>query len=267
MGTASVAQLNILKQMQARQSGKSTLSQINARQGKVQPVSVWFDEFETTVSKTKDETIQFHFDTLALACEAHLAGKNGGEIFSLIQAAHTQKPMPDISESAREHAETVRKYFRNKLMIRALKGEHISEYMASLTEYLDATDNLIKKGHVPILVKLPKFYDENTQTETIFKQHVPLGEKGNEMIEDDFSFVAQVHRQSRNQNFHRFYFANSRKQLLTFTLEKNEMGFKLWNYVAQQQGSIRIKARASKHNIPGYDFIMYHLGNDYEIVS
>ena len=255
--------------MTARRSGKSILSQINARQGKTQPVSVWFDEFETVVMKDqkKNETIQFHFDTLALACEAHLAGKNGSEIFSLIQAAHTQKPMPSISDAAREHAETVRKYFRNKMMIRALKGEHMSEYMTSLVEFLDAKDNLIKKGHIPILVKLPKFYDENTQTETVFKQHVSLAERGNELIDEKFSYVTQVHRQSRNQNFHRFYFANSKKQLLTFTLAKNEMGFKLWNYVAQQQGSIRIKARVSKHNIPGYDFMMYHLGNDYEIVD
>jgi hypothetical protein len=233
------------------------------------PMSVWFDDFETTVMKDqkKDEPIQFHFDTLALACEAHLAGKNGTEIFSLIQAAHTQKPMPNISNAAYKHAETVRKYFRNKMMIRTLKGEHMSEYMTSLTEFLDTENNLIKKKHVPILVKLPKFYDENTQTETVFKQYVSLAEKGGELINDSFRFVTQIHRQSKNQNFHRFYFANSRKQLLTFTLTKNEMGFKLWNYIAQQQDSIKIKARVSKHNIPGYDFIMYHLSNDYEILE
>lgn len=171
-----------------------------------------------------------------------------------------------LTPEIREEATKIRRHFQNTIMLRSLKDEHVSKWMTSTSELLESP-NRIKEDHVRIIVTLPRFYRESKETENIFKGMISLDPTVpyNNEINEVFEYIGCVRRDSRNEKELRYYFKNSKNEVLAMFLPNHSPAVSLWKYVLAKSNKIKIKSFISMSRQPGHDFYFYKLGNFYEL--
>lgn len=225
----------------------------------------------------KEEYVEFDFDPLAFI----LAGIENNINLSVLYELLVDKNLLTnynyndlyrvIFDNIHLHmikSQEIQKYFKNKLLLRRVKGYHISEYMMCL-ETLLSNFNKIKKEHISILLKLPDFYRESTETDQVYKNFFPLKEQKNSIknVNDRFCFVKKINRFSRKNNFSRYYFSNANNNLALISINKNSNEDSLMEYIVSSNQSITIKGSSKITCQEGYDFLIYTFPNKYQLVQ
>lgn len=229
-----------------------------------------FKDFETVFVSREPTYYEFNDDILAYVVAWHKQGRAPFECHGLITRASEYEGDKsydvEITSEIREEAASIRRFFQNKIMVRALTNEHVSKWMDCVTELL-ASPNKIKDEHVKIIVTLPRFYKESKDTEAIFKDCVSIDITApfNSQLEETFELIGEVRRESKHENELRRYFKNSKNQVLAVFLPSNSPAIPLWNYLLSKNNCVKIKAHAGLGRQPGHDFHYYKLGNFYEI--
>jgi hypothetical protein len=234
-----------------------------SRSNNIQPMDVWYEVMEKENFPKEKTYTRFEHDVLALVVHLIDAGVEYHDIYerlTTLSINNTPTTSTDI-----EKAEKIRTYFKNKHMLRMLKGEHISEFMSAVDEIIASPFSLCN-DHYKIIVKLPAFYEENIQTEQLYKNYNNLSPNSKAATKKDiWTFVAKIAGNAKNDKNYTFYFKNLANNLLTVVVGKGEIGYGVWNYVAETKKSIGIEAHLKVHKKRGYNFIMYGLPSKYDL--
>lgn len=237
------------------------------RYNKVQPMSVWYEVMEKEAASKEKTYTTFGYDVLARVVHLIDTKVEYHEIYSVLNNVSTPN-FPHIYQHLDKDittAEKIRTYFKNKHMLRMLKGEHISEFMSAVDEII-ANPFSLRTDHYKIIVKLPAFYEENIQTEQLYKNYNSLSPNSTAATKKDiWTFVAKIEGNAKYDKNHTFYFKNLANNLLTVVVGKGEIGYGIWNYVAETKKSIGIEAHLKVHKKRGYNFIMYGLPSKYDL--
>lgn len=166
----------------------------------------------------------------------------------------------DIQASALAHSNEIRKHFRNKVMLVSLRGHHVSDFRTALQEILETDET--KSSHLPILLRLPEFYQEDKFMENLMDNYtsVEYPEHGYAKFEDTVTFVDKYTRYGRRNTVTKFYFSDSKNNLVSFKLNENYSMFDPFvNYFAQPGKSFGIRGTLPVSTDTGYPFKFYQL--------
>jgi len=220
----------------------------------------------------ENKILDIEVDPLVITCALIRDGGHGLSDIHLIIEQIGLKSVPDFEFDYNEEdiarADTVRQFFKNSIMMRRLKGLHVSEFMEN-TEELLGSKSTIKYSHIKILVKLPFFYDEEQKTTEILRGRKSLVIYDNNNLWDDFDCivtpVGKVHRIAKNDNTHRYYFANENNEIIAVHIKSGDQSLPVWEYLHSKE-KFGIKGNARITHQPGHeDFKFYKVSNQYEI--
>ena len=217
----------------------------------------WFNTTETQAVK-EPRFINCDIDPLIYVVEWIGCGLPLTEIHSRL---HQQLfEVPSFNESVVLQANNIRNFFKNTILLRRLKNEYISPFMTALEE-LNENVNCVNVDHIKILVKLPDFYRESTETRDLFADYKSLDSSKNTVeIDESWTFVKKIKRSSKQENFWRYYFSNSKKELMSINCKSFSDTEPLLNYVCSQ-GPVGFKGLGFVTKQPGHDFLFYKLSN------
>ena len=148
--------------MTARQSGKSVLNTIFGN-------TVWVDDFENNTYK-KDHKLKLQADPLALVIGQIENGKPLWEIGDWLRSA--QQMLAQMSHV--EKANDIKRYYRNKLMLRTLKysEQKFTKFRQDLRDFVESEDPYtIFETDIPMILKLPEFYEEDKMMDELQKEY------------------------------------------------------------------------------------------------
>jgi hypothetical protein len=236
------------------------------------PVNIfdWNEEMRETVQKVSDPDIEFDFDPLAFALSAADQNQYKSDVHGLLEHKlvnlssdfqDQRRMILDQIENFRDLSNDIQKYFRNKLLLRRLKGSHMSDYMISLEQILD-NPKKIKRSQIKILLRLNDFYKENRETDVLFQKFKSLKTRETEYhLDDEFTFVKIIERFSKDKKANRYYFANKNQNLLLIEADMRTNEDRLMNYLSRQS-SVIIRGSCVINNQPqNEDFLLYKNGD------
>lgn len=158
--------------MTARQNGKSVLNSIFGNAVN----TVWIDEFENNTYK-KDHKLKLHADPLALVIGQIENGKPLWEIGDWLRQPTTQQLLAQMDSV--EKANDIKRYYRNKLMLRTLKhsGQNFTKFRQDLRDFVESEDPYtIYETDIPMILKLPEFYEEDQMMDEFQKEYYMTSE-------------------------------------------------------------------------------------------
>jgi hypothetical protein len=243
-----------------------TLQKIN--QVIFSPDLEWEDNFNSMFAvkeKKEPKYVEFAVDPLALVLKWLDEGKHLSEIYSFLENVEYTPIDKELLSKLLIRAGEVRNFFKNSIVFRRLKGEHISSFMEAVEEL---NENIFKVNvdHIKILVKLPDFYRESMETRELFSKYKSLKSLGiSGEIEEPWTFVKKIKRSSKNENLWRYYFSNSKNELMNINVSTSSDARIFLDYICELK-TVGFKGTAFSTRQPGHDFYYYKLSN-YELYS
>lgn len=203
----------------------------------------------------------YNIDILALVTDMHLKGQDPGQMYDILKEQRTGIP----SEEAKELANTIRRYFRNKIIISRLTDGYISEYTNKLDDVLNEQFK-ITEDKLNVLVTIPRIYFENTALEEVMNSAKSVNQDRGNTYEtnEPWTFIKKIERNSRSQSAFNFFFKNKNNHVLNVVVPKAHHYVGTWDYIVKQ-GTINIRALLRTEKVKGYDFKMFKLLSEYEI--
>ena len=218
---------------------------------------------------TDKETFEFKFDPLLFVVGAQSDGFNNVSIYDLLSNISQYRPEffeGVLQKSRRDQSkvDAIGRYFKNKILMRRLKGLYVSPYMVKLEEYLENPQK-ISASQLKIVIKLPDFYREGVETEDILSQHVSLPKQPakteHQQIKRPFRLTGAVERNAKNQRTVRYYFADEHNHLLEIEVLRGSKEHKFLKYLVGKKEAIGIDGYFHISHLKGYeDFFLYKDG-------
>lgn len=187
-----MANSNILNQISAR--GNLSKSVIVGAQGShntitlgnVQPLtamnmsqigsSILFDQFSNTQHVKKYEVFETTEDILALSVTWHrLRPLISHGISNIVNPSNRPTKLTDavlfkeMIQEDRDKANVIRDYYSKKLMMINLRGQRISNYRKDLSAFIHGDCKVVKEEMMPLIYRLPEFYDYDISTDEMFR--------------------------------------------------------------------------------------------------
>ena len=214
-----------------------------------------FTPANNTITLEQTQYVDFNTVPLALVLAMQDAGKISGEIYNdLLTSASDIKNT--VSVEHHKQAAKIYDYFGKKHLFRRIKGEYISEYMLAVDQLCENRQHINVK-HLPILVTLPRIYNQNLTLERIMKNR-KSAQKNEYYIQwhEEVEFVEKIHIKRGAMNEIHYYFSTPDNYLMRVVVKKDEYGEAAWNTLASA-GKLFINSEsASACKIKGYEFFV-----------
>ena len=219
---------------------------------------------------TDKETFEFEFDPLLFVVGAQSDGIDNVSIYNFL--SDISQPKPEFVEGVlqkgrrdQSKVDAIGRYFKNKILMRRLKGLYVSPYMKKFEEYLENPQK-ISASQLKIVIKLPDFYREGVETEAILSQHVSLPRQPTKterhQVKWAFRLAGSVERNAKNQKTVRYYFVDEKNHLLEIEVIRGAKEHKFLKYLVDKKEAIGIEGYFHVSHPKGYeDFILYKDGD------
>jgi len=235
--------------MTARQHGKSVMQ-----------TQAIIDEWDTIIGKPKEPVyLEFNTPPLALVCALIEENIQLSEIVAALgqdYAVNKVDLTTVVKDKHHQQSNEILQYFAKKHTMRRIKNEWISKYMQSIDEIVDDPMR-INKEYIPILVTLPRIYEQNRSIERVIKGH-KSAPKSNDLsfppMEGEVEFVERLHFKVKSSNEYHYFWRTPNNYLMRIVVKKGHYGSEAWDLLAEH-GKIHISADVTyTYNIKGYDF-------------
>jgi hypothetical protein len=234
----------------------------------VKATSKIFDvDWETVEETPKKEKkfINFSFQPLEYVC-ARI--RNGIELYTIAEELKLggDTTVVLLAEDT-DRANRIYTYFQNKHILRRLKGEYISNFMIAV-ENLCENKFKIDEEHLPVLLTLPRFYEQNLHLENIMKRGVSVDRNKTTILtpfEKTLEYVDCINIINKKHNSNHYFWKTDENHLVRVVIKAHDVSNAAWRCLAKQK---RVKVKTSYtglSNIQGYDYHVYHLGSDAEV--
>jgi len=218
-----------------------------------------FSEWDTVEEEKPVVYLDYDADPLALVCTMLADGKSDlNVIYNTLDGMGT--PSRSIKDAVKQehaaHAQTIRKHFKHRLMLRRLNNKQMSKFMIALEDVLDS-EHKLNRANISILVKLPEFYKEDRQHIEVFKDAVDVVEP-HKHIDQVCEFVGRVDRNSASQKRTHWFLKTSDNQLIRASTNWSEMGHSAWEALYDLK-KVKIVGDVHKSVTPGFDNTFFDL--------
>jgi hypothetical protein len=132
--------------------------------------AVWIDEANSAYPR--NDKLKFKGDPLALVLAYREKDMENWKITERLTSSSTWDLLA-TKEHVRQ-ANDIKKYYRNKFILNALKhSDHgMSKFRRDLREYVESDDPYtVYKNDIPMIVKLPDFYEEDKMMDEFQKEY------------------------------------------------------------------------------------------------
>lgn len=219
------------------------------------------------VDKKPAPKITFNEDPIAVVLALKAMNICGSEIYNYMDPADEDSIFPskknvyeyDVT-SYIEQASEIREYYKMKLVTSALLGTAKTEFRKALGEILTNEDGVYTREHIPIFIRLPDFYDEDTYVEKLIAPLETVKDRRFERdFETDLTYLGRIKQCRRSHNRYRYTFKDAKDELYVVTVssENNLQG--VMEYICTSKGILRIKGQRNFSMLHGHNFNCYEV--------
>lgn len=246
------------------------LSQVQARNPKFNPVLSWDDPF---TAKTEEEDVVYDtpYDVLACIIASIDTDAPLWEIGEAWKALKYSKGFDGLKVTAPndlqiQRANQIRKYYRNKLTIQALKSQAMSNFRVDLQELLNMDPCKLKLKFLPMMIRLPFFYKEDTVIDSLKKTTLspaPTRMRYEKEIKT-LKYVESIHRKTKNQDMKWYWFVDDRNLLHRLSVDgKNKLSHVLEKFLDKP---VTIEANYPVQTVRGTDLNFFSVEGDWRLL-
>ena len=229
---------------------------------KPQPVAIPFDDWLVSSEAYVEETKDAGCDMLALVCSLYRDGKKSKDVYEAIeQMCNGDSFSATVEQSDIDLADNIRKFYRQKLMLKRLATEDISDFEKIVEWIVSNPEHLYKQSHLRPLVKLPVFYLEDSETRNIIKNHISVPEKHTDSIHCSITYAGCVRKSISRGEYNLYYFGTPDNHLLKVVVRVDieNTAPNLWDSILKTNKNIKIDTPVKRERIPGELFYVYEI--------
>ena len=219
------------------------------------------------VEKKAPPKITFKEDPIAVVLALKAQNVCGSTIFEYMDPGTEDDIFPpkklifeyDLAPYIAE-AQEIREYYKMKLVTSALLGVAKTEFRKSLGEILTNEDGVYTREHIPIFIRLPDFYEEDTYVEKLIEPlETVRSRKFDRDFETDLTYIGKIKQCRRSSTRYRYTFKDAKNQLyvVTVAVENNLQG--VMEYLCTSKGNLRIKGQRNFALLHGHNFNCYEV--------
>ena len=129
----------------------------------------------------------------------------------------------ELTQQDRDVADSIRKYYSQKLMVLKLKNNNLSKYRQDLNSFIHGSTHIFKKDILPLVYRLPEFYLYDIDFDQLKSEH-------NVVIKNFIKPVRSKHKLTFAKSFvvgksvnkrKEFWFSDEDKNLVNLTVLNN----------------------------------------------
>ena len=249
----------------------TSVTQLGQILAQIKPAQyTWLDDFEV---KTEDQekTFDAPFDVLASIISAIDADAPLWEIGEAWKSLKYSKGFDGLKVTAPndlqiQRANQIRKYYRNKLTIQALKSKAMSNFRVDLQELLGMDPCKLKLKFLPMMIRLPAFYKEDAVIDSLKKTTLsPIPARVRlEKETKTLKYVESIHRKTKNQDTKWYWFVDDRNLLHRLSVDgKNKLSHILEKFLDKP---ITIEANYPVQTVRGTDLSFFSVEGDWKLL-
>jgi hypothetical protein len=222
---------------------------------------VW-DELPVTGEPTPETSYNFTTDPLLVSCTLYRLIKESRENNSISclnwsLTSHMDKIAAKITDEDRTFSESLRSYYKSKLLVAKLRGDHFSDYRTTLLKYLTDSPMKITERSVGMIYRLPYFFQYDMQLIEIFGgEYTNLGStpKYVDRTDVELSFIAKADSGQKRKRTYEFWFKDDSGIRFLLEVEKHNPIMNLWEQtIKSEKMSINaVFERKTKGNLEFY---------------
>lgn len=118
----------------------------------------------------KYEVFETSEDILALSVTWHRLRLPGNHIINTTRPTTLTDNIlfTEINHEDRNRADIIRDYYSKKLIVMTLRGQRISKFRKDLNTFIHGDCKIVKEEMMPLIFRLPEFYDYDIQLQEMF---------------------------------------------------------------------------------------------------
>jgi hypothetical protein len=130
----------------------------------------WDSNSSTNGNVKKYEVFETSEDILALSVTWHRLRLLGNRIINTIRPTTLTDNIlfTEINQEDRNRADIIRDYYSKKLIVMTLRGQRISKFRKDLNTFIHGDCKIVKEEMMPLIFRLPEFYDYDIQLQEMF---------------------------------------------------------------------------------------------------
>lgn len=195
----------------------------------INTVDLWVDDLDNNNSginqrlglrDRNNQPLQLKQDPLALSWASYAIW--------IRDPARRWVDLNDVEASAHDYqmANETRKYYREKLVIDALKGTRFSEFRQCLSEVV-SSDQILENRHLGIIYRLPYFYVEDRERASLFEEHNFSPIQQEQALNDVRELIAvkRIFRSRRSNEVHEYWLKDENNEPVVWEIPKQNTDY------------------------------------------
>lgn len=177
---------------------------------------------------------------------------------------HADKIAAKITDQDRIFAESLGSYYKSKLIMAKLRGNHFTKFKTDLLQYLNDSPTRITSKFTGMIYKLPYFYQYDMHLVEIFSgEKVDLEKAPNQLDrrEIKLSFISKADNGQKKARHYEYWFKDERGTRILLEVEKHNPVRKLWEH-SIQNGDVSINSNFEKRH---RDNLAFYLARGWDI--
>lgn len=227
---------------------------------------VW-DELDNIEVKAAETYHNFIEDPLLISCTLYRIIKEAADEKKFMyrnwsMTDHMGKITAKITDQDRIYAETVRSYYRSKLLVAKLRNENFTKFRTDLCSYLEESPSRITSGFIGMIYKLPYFYAYDMRLNEIFGgEYATVDGSLQRKDEVTLEFVGKTDNGRKHYLNYEYWFRDPNDNHVLVEVAKINPILKLWERTVKND-KITINAKFSKKH---KDNLEYYIATGWEI--
>jgi len=220
-----------------------------------------WDEFSITKEPTPETSYNFTTDPLLVSCTLYRLITESNSMNKLTYCnwsltEHSDKIAAKITDQDRVFAESLRSYYKSKLIIAKLRGDNFTKFKTDLLQYLNDSPTKITSKFIGMIYKLPYFYHYDMELVEIFgSEHVDLEKAPGRLDRQDInlSFIRKADNGQKRARHYEYWFKAENNLRILVEVEKHNPVRNLWEK-SIQEGDLNINAIFEKKRRDNLEF-------------
>jgi len=198
-----------------------------------------WDKFSNTPYAKKYEVFETTEDILALSVTWHrLRPLISQGISNIINPSDRPTKLTDsilfreLIQEDRDKANVIRDYYSKKLMMINLRGQRISNYRKDLSAFIHGNSKIVKEEMMPLIYRLPEFYEYDTKTDEMFRSLDSRFEDSKIAFSSikTFSPVEKFIVKRKSGKYNEYWLRDERNRPCRIEIEHSNQLLHLWEY-------------------------------------
>lgn len=223
--------------------------------------NIWDEIVSLPADSTQEVSYNFTVDPLLVSCTlyrliAESRAKDKIDHLNWSLTDHTDKIIAKITDQDRVFAESLVSYYKSKLIMAKLRGDHFTKFKTDLLKYLTDSPTSVTSKFVGMIYKLPYFYQYDMQLIEIFdgaKSDLEKVPNHLERQDINLSFISKADTGQKKARHYEYWFKDENNLRFLVEVEKYNPIRPLWEK-AIQNGDLSINSIFEKKRRDNLEF-------------